>query len=186
MHLSSPKSTRSKFNWFHFGSVLVAYAVGKCTYGFMKKKKKTKKNKTKSNRPSQAAGPLLLSWVSWARRGGALCADAEWSEWSLPHWGRPAEMGAQVWLITHIGVQERTNKQKKIKIIHSINGHNHVSDVHYNITFSPVMANGALNHCSKVLQLLKIVGSRKFSRAQSSGSLFCRGVPVSSTRLGAR
>lgn len=52
-------------------------------------------------------------------------------------------------------------------------------------TLSPVMANGALNHCSKVLQLLKIVGRRKLSRAQSSGSLFCSGVPVSSRRRGA-
>ncbi len=46
------------------------------------------------------------------------------------------------------------------------------------------MANGALNHCSKVLQLLKMVGSRKLSSAHSSGSLFCSGVPVSSTRRG--
>ena len=53
-------------------------------------------------------------------------------------------------------------------------------------TFSPVMAKGALNHCSKVLQLLKIVGRRKLSSAQSSGSLFCNGVPVRRTRLGAR
>lgn len=52
-------------------------------------------------------------------------------------------------------------------------------------TLSPVMANGALNHCSKVLQLLKIVGSRKLRRAHSSGNLFCNGVPVSSIRLGA-
>ncbi len=48
------------------------------------------------------------------------------------------------------------------------------------------MAKGALNHCSNVLQLLKMVGSRKLSSAQSSGSLFCSGVPVSSTRRGAR
>lgn len=53
------------------------------------------------------------------------------------------------------------------------------------LTLSPVMANGALNHCSKVLQLLKIVGRRKLSRAQSSGSLFCRGVPVSKSLRGA-
>ena len=53
-------------------------------------------------------------------------------------------------------------------------------------TFSPVMAKGALNHCSKVLQLLKMVGRRKLSSAQSSGSLFCSGVPVSRTRRGAR
>lgn len=53
-------------------------------------------------------------------------------------------------------------------------------------TFSPVMAKGALNHCSNVLQLLKMVGRRKFSNAQSSGSLFCNGVPVSRTRRGAR
>lgn len=52
-------------------------------------------------------------------------------------------------------------------------------------TFSPVMAKGALNHCSKVLQLLKMVGSRKLRSAQSSGSLFCSGVPVSSRRRGA-
>lgn len=53
-------------------------------------------------------------------------------------------------------------------------------------TFSPVMAKGALNHCSKVLQLLKMVGRRKLSSAQSSGSLFCKGVPVRRTRRGAR
>ncbi|KAF3852224.1 hypothetical protein F7725_005579 [Dissostichus mawsoni] len=40
-------------------------------------------------------------------------------------------------------------------------------------TFSPVIAKGALNHCSKVMQLLNMVGSRKLSSAQSSGSLFC-------------
>jgi hypothetical protein len=63
-------------------------------------------------------------------------------------------------------------------------------------TFSPVVANGALNleikihklfdktahHCSKVPQELKIEGSKKFNSAQSSGSLFCNGVPVSSRR----
>jgi hypothetical protein len=54
------------------------------------------------------------------------------------------------------------------------------------LTFSPVIANGALNHCSKVLQLLKMVGRRKLSRAQSSGSLFWSGVPVRRTLLGAR
>ena len=41
-------------------------------------------------------------------------------------------------------------------------------------TFSPVMAKGVLNHCSKVLQDLKMVGSRKFMSAQSSGRLFWR------------
>lgn len=45
------------------------------------------------------------------------------------------------------------------------------------------MAKGALNHCSKVVQDLKMVGSRKLSRAQSSWRLFCSGVPVSSRRL---
>ena len=44
-------------------------------------------------------------------------------------------------------------------------------------TFSPVVAKGALNHCSKVVQDLKMEGSRKFSKAHSSGSLFCSGVP---------
>ena len=39
-------------------------------------------------------------------------------------------------------------------------------------TFSPVMANGALNHCSNVEHDLKMVGRRKLSRAHSSGSLF--------------
>jgi len=39
-------------------------------------------------------------------------------------------------------------------------------------TFSPVIANGVLNHCSKVLQDLKMSGSKKFMRAQSSGRLF--------------
>lgn len=43
---------------------------------------------------------------------------------------------------------------------------------HKMLTLSPVMAKGALNHCSNVLQLLKMVGRRKLSRAQSSGSLF--------------
>ena len=36
------------------------------------------------------------------------------------------------------------------------------------------MANGALNHCSKVAQDLKIAGKRKFKRAHNSGSLFCK------------
>ena len=45
-------------------------------------------------------------------------------------------------------------------------------------TFSPVLAKGALNHCSKVWTLLKMWGSRKFRRDHSSGSLFCRGVPA--------
>ena len=44
----------------------------------------------------------------------------------------------------------------------------------YRLTFSPVMAKGVLNHCSKVLQDLKMVGSRKFMSAQSSGRLFWR------------
>ena len=38
-------------------------------------------------------------------------------------------------------------------------------------------AKGLLNHWSNVSTLLKIVGSKKFSRAHSSGKLFCRGVP---------
>jgi len=72
-------------------------------------------------------------------------------------------------------------------------------------TFSPVIAKGALNHCSKLLQHLKIDGSKKFSNAHSSGSLFlensegyklqyygkyfssstCNGVPVKRSRCGA-
>ena len=40
------------------------------------------------------------------------------------------------------------------------------------LTFSPVMAKGVLNHCSKVLTDLKMVGRRKFKRAHSSGKLF--------------
>jgi len=40
------------------------------------------------------------------------------------------------------------------------------------LTFSPVMANGALNHCSKELQDLKILGRRKFNKAHNSGNLF--------------
>lgn len=39
-------------------------------------------------------------------------------------------------------------------------------------TFSPVVAKGALNHCSNVEQDLKMEGRRKLRRAQSSGSLF--------------
>ena len=39
-------------------------------------------------------------------------------------------------------------------------------------TFSPVMANGALNHCSKVLQDLNMDGNRKFKSAHNSGRLF--------------
>lgn len=39
-------------------------------------------------------------------------------------------------------------------------------------------AKGLLNHWSKVSTLLKIVGSRKFSKAHSSGRSFCSGVPV--------
>lgn len=54
------------------------------------------------------------------------------------------------------------------------------------LAFSPVVAKGALNHCSKVLTDLKIDGSRKFRSAQSSGSLFCSGVPVSRSRCGAK
>ena len=44
------------------------------------------------------------------------------------------------------------------------------------------LANGLENHCSKLSTELKIVGSRKLSSAHSSGSEFCSGVPVSSTR----
>ena len=40
-------------------------------------------------------------------------------------------------------------------------------------TFSPVIANGALNHCSNVEQDLKMLGSKKFNKAHNSGSLFC-------------
>ena len=40
------------------------------------------------------------------------------------------------------------------------------------LTFSPVIAKGALNHCSKVLQDLKIVGRRKFNKAHNSGKRF--------------
>ena len=40
------------------------------------------------------------------------------------------------------------------------------------LTFSPVIANGVLNHCSNVAQDLNMVGRRKLSRAQSSGRLF--------------
>lgn len=54
------------------------------------------------------------------------------------------------------------------------------------LTFSPVVANGALNHCSNVLQDLNIEGNKKFKRAHSSGSLFCKGVPVNSKRCVAR
>mmetsp|Transcript_17032 Transcript_17032/g.25715 ORF Transcript_17032/g.25715 Transcript_17032/m.25715 type:complete len:255 (+) Transcript_17032:666-1430(+) len=46
----------------------------------------------------------------------------------------------------------------------------------------PNLAKGWENHWSKVSTELKMVGSRKFSSAHSSGRLFCSGVPVSSTR----
>ena len=39
-------------------------------------------------------------------------------------------------------------------------------------TFSPVMAKGVLNHCSKLLHDWKIDGRRKFSNAHNSGGLF--------------
>ena len=52
----------------------------------------------------------------------------------------------------------------------------------FNSTFSHVVANGALNHCSNVVQDLKIDGKRKFNRAHNSGNLFCNGVPVNSKR----
>lgn len=54
----------------------------------------------------------------------------------------------------------------------------------FNSTFSPVVANGALNHCSNVVTDLKILGNRKFSNAHNSGNLFCSGVPVNSRRCG--
>ncbi len=40
------------------------------------------------------------------------------------------------------------------------------------LTFSPVRANGALNHCSNVLHDLKMLGSKKFINAHNSGNLF--------------
>ena len=48
--------------------------------------------------------------------------------------------------------------------------HNYIVQRH---TFSPVIANGALNHCSNVEQDLKMLGSKKFNKAHNSGSLFC-------------
>ena len=41
------------------------------------------------------------------------------------------------------------------------------------LTFSPVIANGVLNHCSNVATDLNMVGNRKLSRAHNSGRLFC-------------
>ncbi len=52
-------------------------------------------------------------------------------------------------------------------------------------TFSHVVANGALNHCSNVVHDLNIDGRRKFNNAHNSGSLFCNGVPVNNKRCGA-
>ena len=46
------------------------------------------------------------------------------------------------------------------------------------VTQKKVTANGLLNHWSNVSTLLKMVGRRKFSNAQSSGRLFWSGVPV--------
>jgi hypothetical protein len=54
----------------------------------------------------------------------------------------------------------------------------------FSSTFSPVVAKGALNHCSNVEDDLKMDGRRKFSKAHSSGSLFCKGVPVKRSRWG--
>jgi len=50
------------------------------------------------------------------------------------------------------------------------------------LAFSPVVAKGALNHCSNVLQDLKIDGNKKFKSAHNSGNLFCNGVPVNNNR----
>ena len=46
-------------------------------------------------------------------------------------------------------------------------------DFLHKCTFSPVIANGALNHCSKLAHDLKMLGSKKFSSAHNSGNLFC-------------
>jgi len=48
---------------------------------------------------------------------------------------------------------------------------------------SHLSANGALNHSSKFSTELKIVGSRKLSRAHSSCKLFWIGVPVNRSLL---
>lgn len=57
---------------------------------------------------------------------------------------------------------------------------------HHLFTFSPVVANGALNHCSNVLQDLNIEGNKKFNKAHNSGNLFCNGVPVNKSLWGAK
>jgi hypothetical protein len=41
-------------------------------------------------------------------------------------------------------------------------------------TFSPAAANGALNHCSKFAQELKMLGNKKFNNDHNSGRLFYR------------
>jgi hypothetical protein len=46
----------------------------------------------------------------------------------------------------------------------------------------PELANGVLNHSSNDLTELKMRGSTKLSCAQSSGRLFCSGVPVRISR----
>ena len=69
---------------------------------------------------------------------------------------------------THICIHAHTHRHTHILYVYM---HTH-TDTHTKHTFSPVMAKGALNHCSKVLQDLKMEGSRKFMSAHNSGKLF--------------
>ena len=46
------------------------------------------------------------------------------------------------------------------------------------LSWPPVFANGVLNHSSKEVTDLKMVGRTKLSSAHSSGKLFWSGVPV--------
>ncbi|KAL1839291.1 hypothetical protein VTK73DRAFT_4074 [Phialemonium thermophilum] len=46
------------------------------------------------------------------------------------------------------------------------------------LSWPPVLAKGVLNHSSKVLADLKMLGRTKLSMAHSSARLFCSGVPV--------
>ena len=69
----------------------------------------------------------------------------------------------QILVHTTDGLQQNGQQQERLRIA--------VDNVHV-FTFSPVIAKGALNHCSKVLQDLKIVGSKKFNSAHSSGRRF--------------
>src|SRR5690606_18245539 len=55
---------------------------------------------------------------------------------------------------------------------------NDSSSVNSILSWVPVLANGVLNHSSKLLTDLKMVGKTKLRRFHNSGRLFWSGVPV--------